>query len=98
MKVRKSKLSVGRELKREIGFEEHFEYVKQHLLDCFFSTFLWETGGLFEELGMRAGMLRSWEYPDCGAFKESIEPVQVCIRPHLETVGSKGARNWCAEK
>ena len=46
----KSKLQLYRELKREIGFEEYLEYVKEALSRLFFK-FRSGTHGLFEELG-----------------------------------------------
>ena len=70
----KSKLRVCRELKREIGFEEFLEYVKESPSSSFLK-FRSGTHGLFEELNRHDKEGGSKVCPNRGACKESVERV-----------------------
>ena len=70
----KSKLQVYREFKREIGFEEYLECVKE-APSRLFLKFYSGTHGLFEELGRHDKEGGSQECPNCGICKESVEHV-----------------------
>ena len=61
-------------MKREIGFEEYLEYVKEEPSGLFLK-FHSGTHGLFEDLGRHDKEGGSDKCPNCGACEESIEHV-----------------------
>ena len=62
-------MHVYKELKRKVGFEEYWRYVKDPLLVCS------GTHELFEELDRHAKRGRAQECPHSGACKELVEHV-----------------------
>ena len=70
----KSKLCVYKELKYGVGFEEYLKYVKGPPSRLFFN-FRSCPDGIFEEVGTHAKRSGSQEFPNCGAYKESVEHV-----------------------
>ena len=59
-------------MKREVELEDYLEYVKE-VHTRLFLKFRSDTHDLSEELGRHAKKSGSQEFPNCGAFKVSVE-------------------------
>ena len=68
-------LHIYEELKQEVGFKGYLKYVKGPLSNLFVKICSGTHRFLMSRVGMLRGVHVSQNCPNCGACKESVEPV-----------------------